>query len=184
MAWRAARRQTAGKITLMLCLILATLKSLFEVGGNHRYAQCTPVRRERQPTAKSAVTGWSSDRQSDVALEHRCLELRALSALPQPGGVHDSIAEGSSVGRFAARDGARDADELGAHLIGRQSDLGIAVSSQIKERKVRSQIRIGQRPCALEVEALRIFETRTNAVPQQHVEGPVRLRVPIPVSQE
>src|SRR6185436_12916599 len=101
-----------------------------------------------------------SNRQSDVAFEHRRLQLRALSALPQCGRVQDSIPDRPAVRSVAARNGARDADELGAHLLGRQSDLRIAVSSQIEEREVRGEIWVGQRPCALEVEALGVFEAR------------------------
>ena len=58
------------------------------------------------------------------------------------------------------------------------------MSSKIDELEVRSEIRVGQRPCALEVEALCIFEARTDAVLQQHVEGPVRLRPVRPVGEE
>src|SRR5204862_413703 len=106
-----------------------------------------------------------SNRQPDVPFENRCLQLRALSALPQCSGEDDAIPDWSAVGSFAARNGARDADELGAHLFGRQSDLRITVSSEIEKLEVRSQIGVGQRPCALEVEALCILETRADAVP-------------------
>jgi hypothetical protein len=83
-----------------------------------------------------------SNRQSNVAFEHRCLQLRALSALPQCSSVQYPIPDGPPVRTFAARNGARDADKLGAHLIGRQSDLRITVSSEIDELEVRSQIRL------------------------------------------
>src|SRR6185436_14784892 len=77
---------------------------------------------------------------------------------------------------LTTRNRARYADKLGAHLISRQSDLRITVSSKIDELEVRRQIRVRQRPCALQVEALCIFEARADAVLQQHVEGPFRLR--------
>ena len=95
-----------------------------------------------------------SDRQSNIAFEHRCLQLRALSALPQCSSVQCPIPDGPPVRTFAARNGARDADKLGAHLIGRQSDLRMTVSAQIDELEVRSDIRVGQRASALQVEAL------------------------------
>ena len=104
-----------------------------------------PVRDEEW-TAGAGDGRAGLDRQSNVAFEHRCLQLRRLSLLPQLGGVGDPIAEGPAVRAFAARNRARDADELGAHLIGRQSDLRIAVSSQIDELEVRREIRVGQRP--------------------------------------
>src|ERR1044072_7771881 len=92
--------------------------------------------------------------------------------------------DGPPVRSFAARNGARDADKLGAHLIGRQLHLRITVSSKIYELEVRSQIRIGQRPRALEVEAFCIFKARADTMPQQHVVGPCRLSASRPVSEE
>src|SRR6185503_20531131 len=109
------------------------------------------------PAAMETSAVSSSNRQSNVAFEHRCLQLRALSALPQCRGVQYPIPDRPAVRSVAASNGAWDADELGAHLIGRQPDLRIAVSSQIEEREVRRDIRVGQRPCALEVKALGIF---------------------------
>src|SRR4051812_18529101 len=94
------------------------------------------------------------------------------------------LPEWAAVRFFAPRNGARDADKLGAHRIGGQSDLRIAVSSKIDELEVRSQIRVGERPGALQVEALRVFEARTDAVPQQHVEGPVRFRLSRLISEK
>src|SRR5262245_7479277 len=125
-----------------------------------------------------------SNRQSSVAFENRGPELRALAALPERGRVQDAIADWPAVRSFATRNGTRDADKLGAHLIGRQSDLRITVSAQIDELEVRSHIRVGQRARALQVEALCIFETRTDAVSQQHVEGPVRPRPRLPVDEK
>src|SRR4051794_25603705 len=98
-----------------------------------------------------------SNRQSNVAFEHGCLQLRALAALPQCSSVQYPIPDGPPVCSFAARDWARDADKLGAHLSGRQLDPRITVSTKIDELEVRSQLRIGQRPCALEVETPGIF---------------------------
>ncbi len=63
--------------------------------------------------------------------------------------MHGPIPEWPAVRFFAPRNGARDADELGAHLGGGQADLCIAVSSQIDELEVRSQIRVGERTGAL-----------------------------------
>src|SRR5215213_2770174 len=125
-----------------------------------------------------------SNRQSNVAFEHRCLQLRALSALPQCSNVQYPIPDGPPVRSFAARNGAWDTDKLGAHLIGRQLDLRITVSSKIYELEVRSQIRVGHRPCALEVEALGIFKARADAVVHQHVVRPVRLRAVRSIGQE
>src|SRR5262249_24779479 len=94
-----------------------------------------------------------------------------------------AIPDGSAVRSLAARDGAWDAHKLGAHLSGRHLHLRVAVTSKIYEFEVRSEIRVGQRTSALEVEALCVFEARTDAVPQQHVERPVWLRAGILVSQ-
>ena len=55
---------------------------------------------------------------------------------------------GPPVRFFAARNRARDADKLGAHLIGRQADLRVAVSSQIDELEVRSDPSESIRPSA------------------------------------
>src|SRR6185503_5456625 len=136
------------------------------------------------PAAMETSAVSSSNRQSNVAFKHRCLHLRALSALPQCRGVQYPIPDGPPVRTFAARNGARDADKLGAHLIGRQLNLRITVSSKIDELEVQSQVRVGQQPCALEVEAPCIFEARPDAVSQQHVEGPVRFRHSLPVGKK
>ncbi len=125
-----------------------------------------------------------SNAQAGISFQDLLNEDGLLSALPQGGGVQDAIPDWPAVRFFAPRNGARDADELGAHLIGRQSDLRITVSAEIDELEVRSQIRVGERPGALQVEALCIFEARTDAVLQQHVEGPVRLRLSRPVGEK
>src|SRR5580765_3097159 len=85
------------------------------------------------PAAMETSAVSPSNRQSNVAFEHRCLQLRALSALPQCSSVQYPIPDGAAVRSVAARNGTRDADELGAHLLGRQLDLRVAVSSKIDE---------------------------------------------------
>jgi hypothetical protein len=62
--------------------------------------------------------------------------------------VHGPIPEWPAVRFFAPRNGARDADKLGAHLIGRQADLRVAVSCQIDELEVRSDSSESIRPSA------------------------------------
>src|SRR5262249_29159190 len=109
---------------------------------------------------------------------------RAIPAFPQCSRVKYPIPDGPAVRSFAARNGARDADKLRAHLLGRQLDLRITVSSEIDELEVRSEIRVGQRPCAPEVEALGIFKARADAVPHQHVVRPLGLRAVRPVGEE
>ena len=98
--------------------------------------------------------------------------------------MRDPVPDGPAVRFFAPRNGARDTDKLGPHRIGRQSDLRITMSSKIDELEVRSQIRVGERPGAFQVEAFCIFQARTDAVLQQHVEGPVRLRLSLPVGEK
>src|SRR6185503_10179452 len=139
--------------------------------------------RPHRAPASSSEDG-RSNRQSNVAFEHRCLQLRTLSTLPQCSGVQYPIPDWPTVRSLAARNGARNANELGAHLIGRQSDLRITMSSKIYELEVRSQIRVRQRPCALEVEALGIFKARADAVLHQHVVRPVGLRAVRPIGEE
>jgi hypothetical protein len=78
-----------------------------------------PHRPEAFPAAMETSAVSPSNRQSNVSFEHRCLQLRALSALPQCSSVQYPIPDGPPVRTFAARNGARDADKLGAHLIGR-----------------------------------------------------------------
>ena len=68
-------------------------------------------------------------------------------------------------------------------LVQRAQAATRALSEQ-KGLEVRSEIRVGPRSRALEVEALRIFEARTDAVLQQHVESPVRVRLGILVRKE
>ena len=75
-------------------------------------------------------------------------------------GVHGPIPEWPAVGFFATSNRARDADELGAHFVDRQSDLCITVAAEIDELEVRSEIRVGKRPGGFQVEALCIFEVR------------------------
>ena len=47
--------------------------------------------------------------------------------------MQDPIPDWPAVRFFTPRNRARDADELGAHRIGRQADLGVAVSAEIDE---------------------------------------------------
>src|SRR4051794_30979739 len=90
--------------------------------------------------------------------------------------MHYPIPERPTVRSLAAHNGTRDAHELGAYLIGRQSHLRVTVPSKIDELEVRSVIRIRKRACTLQVEALCVLETRTDAVLQQHVVSPIRRR--------
>src|SRR5678816_1904225 len=99
--------------------------------------------RERHLAAMETSAVSSSNRQSNVAFEHRRLQLRALSALPQCGSVRYPIPHGPSVRSFAARNRAWDADKLGAHLSGRQLDLRITMPSKVHELEVRSEIGVG-----------------------------------------
>ena len=98
--------------------------------------------------------------------------------------MHGPVPEWAAVGFFDAGDGAWDADELGAHLFCGQADLGVAVSAEIDELEVRSQIGVGQRACALQIETLGIFKARADTMPQQHVIRPVRPTAIRPVREE
>src|SRR5438477_3843091 len=120
--------------------------------------------------------GSRLDAEVSVSFQDALSQHRLLAFTPQLRVMRDAVVDRAAVWFFATRNGARDADELSAHLIGRQSDLCVAVSAQIDELEVRSQIRVRERPGALQVEALCIFQAGTDAVLQQHVEGPVRLR--------
>jgi hypothetical protein len=63
--------------------------------------------------------------------------------------VQGPVPEWPAVRFFVPRNRAGDADKLGAHLIGRQSDLRITVSPQIDELEVRSDPSQSIRPSAL-----------------------------------
>src|ERR1700759_1062974 len=59
---------------------------------------------------------------ADMAFEHSLEELRLLAGLPEPRGMHDSIAKRSSVTAFTTRDGPRNADELRPHFSRAETD--------------------------------------------------------------
>src|SRR6185369_8027707 len=94
------------------------------------------------------------------------------------------IPEGPAVRFFAPYNGARNADKLGAHLIGRQLDLRVSVTARVNELEMRRKLRVRERTCALQVEAFRIFKARADTMPQQHVIRPLGLTAIRPVSEE
>ena len=75
-----------------------------------------------------------------------CRKLGPLARPPQfaPCGRRDSAAARRPA-RLAARDRARDADELGAHLVAGQPHLRIAVPARVDELEMRRERRVGQR---------------------------------------
>src|SRR5690242_1607577 len=125
-----------------------------------------------------------SDRQSDIAFQHPLLEARPLARSPQLGDMRDTVAYRPAVRARAAADGPRDAHELGSHRVPGEAHRRIAVAAHVDELEMRRKLRVRERACALEVEALRIFEARPDAMPQQHIVGPVRLPAIRPVSEK
>ena len=55
-------------------------------------------------------------------------------------------------------------------------DAWLEIEPQFADALLGMEVGVGERPGALQVEAVCIFQARTDAVLQQHVEGPLRLR--------
>src|SRR5439155_18987342 len=81
----------------------------------------------------------------------------------------------AAVRLVTTRDRTRNADELGPHLVAREPNRRITMPSKIDELEMRGKLWVRQRARALQIEVLGIVETSPDAVPEQHVEGPVRL---------
>src|SRR6185295_16664366 len=105
-----------------------------------------------------------------------------LARFPQLGDMRDAVAYRPAIRARAAADRSRDTHELGSHLIAGEVHLRIAVAAHIDELEMRRKLRVRERACALEVEAFRIFKTRTDTMPQQHVIRPLGLATIRPVS--
>src|SRR5258707_7768007 len=99
-----------------------------------------------------------SDRQSRISLDDLAAQDGLLPRLPERRAVDDPITERTAVGALGTLDRARDAHELGAHLVGGQAHLRVAVGAQVNEFQVRRERGVGQRVSAGEVLALRILE--------------------------
>src|SRR6185436_1392496 len=112
------------------------------------------------------------------------LEMRPLARSPQLGDMRDAVAYRPAVRARAAADRPRDAHELRPHFIAREPNLRVAVAAEIDELEVRRELRVRELACALEVEAFRILEARSDAVLHQHVVRPVRLTAIRPIGQE
>ena len=85
-----------------------------------------------------------SHRQANVPFEHRCLQLWALSALPQCGSVQYPIPDWPAVRPFAPYNGPRNEHELGPHFIAREPNLRIAMAAKIDELEVRGKVGVRQ----------------------------------------
>ena len=83
------------------------------------------------------------------------------------------VAKRTAIGTIAARDRAWNAHELGSHFIAGEPHRRIAVAAQVDEFEMRSKVRIGNGVRALQVEALRVFEARADAVLEEHVVRPI-----------
>src|SRR6185312_14498092 len=127
--------------------------------------------RQRLPVPERA---HASDRKAGVAFQHLLNEFRGFTCLPQLRRVNDAVAKRPAVRARAARDRAWDAHELGAHFIPGEPHLRVAMSASVDEFEMRRKLAIGKRPRPFEVEALRIFEGRADAVLDRHVVRPVR----------
>src|SRR5579871_896475 len=127
--------------------------------------------------------GAISDRKAGIALNDFLAQQRPLARFPERCRVDHPVAKRTAIGTIAARDRARNADELGPHFIAGEPHRLIAVTAQIHEFKVRGKFRIGNGVSALQVETLGVFEARADAVLEEHVVGPFGLTLR-PVSQE
>src|SRR6478735_2017118 len=116
-----------------------------------------------------------SDRKADVAFDHLLLQTWTFASFPQLRTVQDPISQRPAIRSFAARDGTRDTDELGAHFGARQAYRRIAVPARVEEFEVGREVRIPKRFRSVDVERLRIFERRANSVKECHIISPVRL---------
>src|SRR6185503_19877170 len=91
------------------------------------------------------VRSWSHG-EIRRALEYLLLQTRVLSPFPEPDAVQHAIPEWAAVGCGAARDRPFDAHEFGFEHVGRHSDSGVSVATEIHERHMRRAIGIGERP--------------------------------------
>src|SRR6185503_9350262 len=99
-----------------------------------------------------------SDRQSRISLDDLAAQDGLLARLPERRAVDDPITERTAVGALGTPDRARDAHELGAHLVAGQAHLRVAVPPQIDELQVGRKGGVGERVSAGEVPALCILE--------------------------
>src|SRR3954465_6554881 len=116
--------------------------------------------------------GAISDRKGGIALNDLLAQQRPLARFPERCRVDDPVAKRTAIGTIAARDRAWNADELGPHFVAGEPHRCIAVTAHIHEFEVRGKCRIGNGVSALEVEAPGVFETRADAVLEEHVVGP------------
>src|SRR5262249_24291737 len=77
------------------------------------------------------------DREPRIAFEDLLCQAWPLARCPEFRRMDDAIAQRPAVGPLAARDGARNADELRPHLIRGEPNGCIAVTTEIDELKVR-----------------------------------------------
>src|SRR5438477_12092178 len=87
--------------------------------------------------------------------------------------MHDPVAEWATVRTLATGDRSRNADEFSSHLITREPNCCIAMAAEIDELEMRGKAGVRQGSRALQIEAFRIFQAGSDAVPQQHVVRPV-----------
>src|SRR5262245_48998359 len=132
----------------------------------------------------SDIRGAISDRKAGIALDDLLAQHWPLARFPERCRVDDPVAKRTAVGTIAARDRAWNADELGPHLIAGEPHRRIAVTAHVHECQVRGKVRIGNGLRALQVETLRVFEARADAVLQEHVVGPFHSGGPCPANIE
>src|SRR5205823_5553758 len=101
------------------------------------------------------------------------VELRPLACRPKFGTMHDPVAEWATVRALATGDRSRNAYEFSSHLITREPNCCIAMAAKIDELEMRGKAAVRQGSRALQIEAFGIFQTRSDAMLQQHVVRPV-----------
>ena len=140
--------------------------------------------------AAGAIIGPAaiSDRKAGIPLNDLLAQQGPLARFPERCRVDDPVTKRPAIGTIAARDRAWNADELGPHLIAGEPYRGIAVTAHIHEFKVRGKCRVGNGASALQVETFGVFETRADAVLEEHVVSPFGLTLCLitwgPVGQE
>ena len=107
---------------------------------------------------------WAINRSADATFTGEYFTKRGPAGAVDFRAIPDAVVKRTTVRTRASLKRPRNTDELGLESVRCNFYRRISVTAQIDERKMRGQFGIGKRTCLLQIAALRILQTGTNAM--------------------
>src|SRR5438477_5916866 len=104
------------------------------------------------------------DAEVSVSFQDALSQHRLLAFTPQLRVMRDAVVDRAAVGARTAIEWPGNTDELSRESVGGHPNGGVPVPADVREGKMRRHFGIRNRAGLLHVAALRIFQTRTDAV--------------------